>query len=101
MVVGKNIKLYGTIYIPQLSIFVTLTCWHREICCSYLVGLTMETARKEHPKVRKLQGDQLKMAVFFWYLGKSCFYSERVCSSVHWTSHFLQGTRNTRPGNSN
>jgi len=22
----------------------------REICCSYLVGLTMETARKEHPK---------------------------------------------------
>ncbi len=23
----------------------------REICCSYLVGLTMESARKDHPKV--------------------------------------------------
>ena len=56
-----------------------MTCWHREICCSYLVGLTMETARKEHPKVRKLQGDQLKMAVVFWYLGKKATFLVYAC----------------------
>ena len=33
------------------------------------------------------------MAVFSWYLVKSV----RYYTSVYWTSHFLQGTENTRP----
>ena len=37
------------------------------------------------------------MAVFFWYLGKSDLSSVHVYSSVDCTSHFLQGTRKTRP----
>ena len=37
------------------------------------------------------------MAVFFWYLVKSDLSSVQVCSSVHWTSHFLQDARKTRP----
>ena len=44
-----------------------------------------------------IQGDQLYMAVFFWYLVKSDLFSVRVYSSLRWTSHFLQGTRKTRP----
>ncbi len=32
----------------------------REICCSYLVGLTMESARKDHPKVSR--GGRLELA---------------------------------------
>ena len=38
------------------------------------------------------------MAMFFWYLVKSDD-SVRApwYSGVHWTSHYLQGTRNTRP----
>ena len=35
--------------------------------------------------------------VCFWYLIKRDLSSVRVCYSVHWTSHILQGTRNTRP----
>ena len=38
--------------------------------------------------------DQLNMAVFFWYLVKNYFNSLRYCTRVHWTSYFLQGTRN-------
>jgi coatomer protein complex subunit alpha (xenin) len=35
----------------------------REICCSYLVGLTMESARKDHPKVSdKEEGGRLEFA---------------------------------------
>ena len=33
-----------------------------------------------------IQGDQLYMAVCFWYL-------VGVYSILHWTSHFLQGSR--------
>ena len=36
------------------------------------------------------------MAVFFWYRVKSDLFSVRYCTSVHW-SHFVQGTRKTRP----
>ena len=32
-----------------------------------------------------------------WYLVKSDVYFLRYCTHVHWTSHFLQGTINTRP----
>ena len=37
-------------------------------------------------------------AVFSWYVGKSDFSSVRVFtySRLHWTSNFLQVTRNTR-----
>ena len=31
-----------------------------------------------------IQGDQFKMGVFFWYLGKSDLPSVHVYSSVHW-----------------
>ena len=37
------------------------------------------------------------MAALFWYLVKSDLSSVRYCTSVYWTSHFLPGTRNTRP----
>ena len=40
-----------------------------------------------------LQGDQLNKAMFFWYHVKSDLFSVYVYSSVHWTSHLLQGTR--------
>ena len=36
------------------------------------------------------QGDQLNMAVFSGTLKK-------VTTRVHWTSHYLRGTRKTRP----
>ena len=38
----------------------------------------------------------MNMAVFFWYLVKSDLSSVGYCTRVHWTSHFLQGTRNPR-----
>ena len=45
--------------------------------------------------------DQINMAVLFWYLVKSVFNMFATAlwqySSVHWTSHVLQGNRNTRP----
>ena len=37
------------------------------------------------------------MAVFFWYLVKSYLSSVRYRTRLHWTSNFLQGTRDTRP----
>ena len=39
-----------------------------------------------------IQGDQLIIVVFFWDLGKS----DLSRNGVHWTSHFIQGTRKTR-----
>ena len=39
-----------------------------------------------------VQGEQLKIAVFFWYLGKSNLSSVHMYSSVHWKSIFLQDT---------
>ena len=44
-----------------------------------------------------LQGHQLNMVVFSWYLVKHDLPSVCYCTSVHWTGHFLQGTRKTRP----
>ena len=48
---------------------------------------------------RLVQGDQLNMAVCFSHLvsGTSDLPNVHVYSSVHWTSHFLQGTRKTWP----
>ena len=43
-----------------------------------------------------IQGEQLNMALFFWYLVKNYLSSIRYCTSVNWTSHFFQGTRKTR-----
>ena len=37
------------------------------------------------------------MAVSFWYSVKSDVSCVRYCICVHWTSHFLQGTINTKP----
>ena len=48
-------------------------------------------------KCRLLQDDQLNMTVFFRYLVKSVLFSVRHSTRVHWISHFLQGTRKTRP----
>ena len=44
-----------------------------------------------------LQPDQTYMAVLFWDLGKSDLSSVSYSTCVHWTSHFLQGTRKRRP----
>ena len=41
----------------------------------------------------QIQGDQLNIAVYFWYFEKSDLSSQHVYSVVHWTSHFSQGTR--------
>ena len=43
-----------------------------------------------------IQGGQLNMARFFWYLGKCDLSSVYMYSSVDWTWHFLQSTRITR-----
>ena len=44
-----------------------------------------------------LQGDQLNIAVYIWYLEKSDLFSVRYCTRGHWTNHFIQDTRKTRP----
>ena len=44
-----------------------------------------------------IQGDQLNMAVCFLYLFKGDLSSVHIHSSVHWSGHFLYGTRTTRP----
>ena len=36
----------------------------------------------------KVQGDQLNMTVFFWYLVKSNLSNIHAYKSVHWTSYF-------------
>ena len=41
----------------------------------------------------EVQGDQLNMAVRFWYFVKSGLSSVRVNSRVQWTSNFLQFTK--------
>ena len=46
----------------------------------------------QHKGPGHLQGRQLYMDVCFWYLVKSDLSCVRMFSSVHWTSHFLQGT---------
>ena len=43
-----------------------------------------------------LEGHQFNMAVFFWYFEKSDLSSVHYCTRVHWTSHFVQGTKNTQ-----
>ena len=37
-----------------------------------------------------LQGDQLNMAVCFWYLVNSDLSSVRFCTRVHWTSYWKE-----------
>ena len=46
-----------------------------------------------------IQGDQLIMAVFSCTLWNQVNWKCSVCccTRVHWTSHFFQGTRKTRP----
>ena len=46
--------------------------------------------------ISNIQGDQLYMAVCF-LVKKWLFQCVWVDSCVHWTSHFLQGTRKGRP----
>ena len=43
-----------------------------------------------------IQGDQLYMAVCLWNFVKCELTSERVYSSLHWTSYLSKGTRKTR-----
>ena len=42
--------------------------------------------RQRRQAGRKVQGDKLNIAVFFWYLGKS---DTRISSGLHWKSHFI------------
>ena len=70
-------------------------------------GITLKYSCRLHgtfsSKFWKKEPNQLNMAVFFWYLVKidlsSTVYATTyyIHTSVHWTSHFLQGTKNTRP----
>ena len=59
--------------------------------------LWVASSKPNPPDVAKIQGDQLKMTVFLCYLVKSDLSSVHVNSSVHWSSHFSQGTRKTHP----
>ena len=45
--------------------------------------------------ILQVQGDQLYMAVCFWYLVKYNLSSVRVYFSVHWISHFFTRYQNT------
>ena len=45
----------------------------------------------------KIHSDQINMAVFFWYFFIRDLSRVRYCIPVHWTSHLLQGTKNTQP----
>ena len=47
-------------------------------------------------KAKLIQGDQLNMALFFWYHVKVT-YPVYATTRVHWTSLFLQGTRKIWP----
>ena len=40
-----------------------------------------------------IQGDQLNMAVYCWYIVNSDLSSVHENSSLQWTSYFLHGTR--------
>ena len=44
-----------------------------------------------------LKDGQITMVLFFLYLIRTDSSSLRYCKHVHWTSHFLLGTRNTLP----
>ena len=46
--------------------------------------------------IEYMQPDQVNMAMLFWYLVKSDLSSVGYYTRVHWTSHLIQGTRNTR-----
>ena len=70
---SENISIF--LYSPDLSI------------------LLWRTKKKKCVIFTRVQGDQLNIAVSFWYLVKSDLSSERYCTRVHWTSHFFQGTR--------
>jgi coatomer protein complex subunit alpha (xenin) len=50
--VFRSILLWIPLLVVETKQEETEALQLREICCSYLVGLTMESARKEHPKVR-------------------------------------------------
>ena len=58
-------------------------------------GLVVWIGRDAATTIRTLlhiQDDQLYMAGCLWYLVKRDLSSARYSTSVHWTSHFLQGT---------
>ena len=56
--------------------------------------LLQDQRRTVHPQTDvQVQGDQLDMAVCFWYLVKKELSSVRYCTCVNWTWHFLLGTR--------
>ena len=67
------------------------------------LGIVNSGVRGEvhHPHIRRFRvytGGPVKHGrVFLVYLVKSDLSSVHVYSSVHWTSHFFQGTRKTLP----
>ena len=52
-----------------------------------------DTAAYVYRNPGPIQGDQINMAVLFWYPVKVAL----VYATVHWTSQVLQGTKTTRP----
>ena len=111
-------KLWGTIYTPEsVNDRLTYCCWVQGgrsagPCPAHLQGPVRggHPGRRGHPRVGQegnrggcccrlmilgeIQGDQLDIVVCFWYLVKSDQYTHRT--HVHWTSRFLQGSRNTQ-----
>ena len=102
---GKSIKLYGTLYTPEgQSPLLPRPPRHHPRRCrspprSRSPSRPTGSGRSEQDiySAINIQGDQLNIAVFFWYLWKkTCpISSVHVYYSIHWTSKFLQGTRKT------
>ena len=44
----------------------------------------------------ELQGDQVNMALFFWYIERGDLSSVHVYSGLHWTSYLIQAVMWTR-----
>ena len=71
-------------------------------CYMYVVFANIHDYNKckltnSRPNWVNLLPDQINMAMFFWYPVKSDLFTVRCSTRVHRTSHFLQGTRPTRP----
>ena len=76
------------------SVLIGRPCIQYTHCNITIVDTTMYIF--SYYTISMVQGDQLFMVVFLWHLVKGDLSRVRFCKRVHWSSHFLQGTRNTR-----
>ena len=67
----------------------------RKQCFSFFVPFSILNPHLQTTTPFYIQGDQLNMAVCFWYFVKSELLREQVYCSVHQTSHFIMCQENT------